>query len=193
MTGEKKQRRLDTDKKILAGSYIEFCKHGYSGAKISDIAAYAGVSNGLVIQNFGSKSGLYLKLIDHGAKNLTEALINKKGDLFEILNFVIDYKRNLIKSEKGYMASVFMENALNSSETPEEAIPIIMNYLRISPIYHLMEIEQEKKTIIQGSIEDLYYLFWKTMNMVILDCYRKKVDIPPNQWFIDIIKSHTES
>ena len=51
-------RRKATDKRIYQAAVIEFGNRGYSNTTLSTIAKAAGITPGLIVQNFGSKEDL---------------------------------------------------------------------------------------------------------------------------------------
>ncbi|HET9565662.1 MAG TPA: TetR/AcrR family transcriptional regulator, partial [Mycobacterium sp.] len=53
-----------TRERILDAAVVEFGEHGFSGARISAIAARAGVNQQLISYYFDSKEGLYRALQD---------------------------------------------------------------------------------------------------------------------------------
>ena len=56
----KKQRRIDTDNRIKAVAVEVFAEYGYERAQLSYMSKIAGISIGLIGQNFGSKQDLLL-------------------------------------------------------------------------------------------------------------------------------------
>lgn len=62
----------DTAARIRDAAISEFAAHGFASTTVRKIAAAAGVSPGLVIHHFGSKSGLRAACDDHVFELLTE-------------------------------------------------------------------------------------------------------------------------
>ncbi|MBQ9579727.1 MAG: helix-turn-helix transcriptional regulator, partial [Lachnospiraceae bacterium] len=58
MAKQSKMNKSERSDKILNAAIYEFAMRGYANAKLSDIAARAGVSYGLVSTRFGSKEEL---------------------------------------------------------------------------------------------------------------------------------------
>lgn len=52
------KRRIDTDEKIIQAAIHQFAEKGFTSASLTDIAAEAGISQGLVSQRFESKEKL---------------------------------------------------------------------------------------------------------------------------------------
>lgn len=54
----REKRRIDTDERILRAAIHQFGEKGFTSASLTDIAAEAGISQGLVSQRFESKENL---------------------------------------------------------------------------------------------------------------------------------------
>ncbi|WP_344235104.1 TetR/AcrR family transcriptional regulator [Kribbella hippodromi] len=64
---EPAERRRDAERskqQLLDAAVIEFGAHGFSGARVSEIAARAGVNKQLISYYFGGKEGLYRAVAD---------------------------------------------------------------------------------------------------------------------------------
>ena len=66
----KKQRRIDTDNRIKAAAVEVFAEYGYERAQLSYMSKIAGISIGLIGQNFGSKQDLFMSVARDGYDNL---------------------------------------------------------------------------------------------------------------------------
>ena len=64
----KKQRRIDTDNRIKDAAIVLFAEHGYEGAQLSYISKLAGISIGLIGQNFGSKQDLFMAVVPNKSR-----------------------------------------------------------------------------------------------------------------------------
>src|SRR4051812_41008148 len=62
---DERQRDAErTRQQLLDAAVIEFGAHGFSGARVSEIAARAGVNKQLISYYFGGKEGLYRAVAD---------------------------------------------------------------------------------------------------------------------------------
>ncbi|MEV4261561.1 TetR family transcriptional regulator [Kribbella sp. NPDC049584] len=62
---DERQRDAErTQQQLLDAAVIEFGAHGFSGARVSEIAARAGVNKQLISYYFGGKEGLYRAVAD---------------------------------------------------------------------------------------------------------------------------------
>ncbi|WP_281415783.1 TetR/AcrR family transcriptional regulator [Actinospica durhamensis] len=78
---------------ILAAATEVFGRVGYQKAKMSDVAAAVGVTEPVVFQNFGTKAGLYVAVIERAGEHAREAFARRtwhgtgvRGALEDILS-----------------------------------------------------------------------------------------------------------
>ncbi len=57
--------KLKTKEKIKKGALLYFAKYGYAGAKVSDLAQFIGISQGLLYRYFPSKEALFSDIINN--------------------------------------------------------------------------------------------------------------------------------
>ena len=72
---EAKQLAPSSLGRILDAAEAAFSVRGYDGTTFSDICVAAGVSRGLPSYLFGSKEGLYRKVVERAAQRLRDAVI----------------------------------------------------------------------------------------------------------------------
>src|SRR6478752_3469289 len=72
-TNATKQRLFDASMELIG-------ERGAAGVTVDEIAAAAGVSNGTVYYNFGSKSDLIAQLLRHGVDILMTRLLSVKDE-----------------------------------------------------------------------------------------------------------------
>ena len=71
--GERRRDPERTREKILDAATTEFSDKGYAGARVSGIAARAGVNKQLITYYFGGKEGLYRAIEDRWSRGEAEA------------------------------------------------------------------------------------------------------------------------
>ncbi len=69
----KGRRAEDTRQQVVDGAAEAFARHGYEGARVSDIAAAAGLSNGAMYNHFGSKADLLAAVVERHACDQLDA------------------------------------------------------------------------------------------------------------------------
>ena len=69
-----------TRRKLLDGARQTFCEKGYHGARVSDIAANAGVAIGNFYRHFDNKNVIFLEILEPFFDGLFEVTGRRKGD-----------------------------------------------------------------------------------------------------------------
>ncbi|MBO4901404.1 MAG: TetR/AcrR family transcriptional regulator [Lachnospiraceae bacterium] len=95
-------KRLSDDKlnALIEAGIQEFATNGYGGARLSAIAARAGISVGVIYKYYADKETLFLACVRYSLQALTDALMDvagKSDDVFESLRSVV---RTLISHAK---------------------------------------------------------------------------------------------
>ncbi|MEA2626107.1 MAG: hypothetical protein QOD06_2152 [Candidatus Binatota bacterium] len=80
----RQQRARDTRKRIVVSALEAFAERGFEGARTRDIAARAGVNQGLITYHFSSKEDLWKAAVDHIFAVLAESLGGRIRALEEV-------------------------------------------------------------------------------------------------------------
>jgi AcrR family transcriptional regulator len=85
---------------IEQAAAVEFGEHGYSGARVEDIAARAGVTKQLLYRHFSDKTALYLALLERHRDDLGRfaAAIPAAGPLEQRLRAVLEVWLDYVQS-----------------------------------------------------------------------------------------------
>jgi AcrR family transcriptional regulator len=86
-----RQLRDERRDQILKAALITFARQGYAGTKITDIAAQAGVSYGLVDHYFGEKEEIYIEVVKsafEGGLILFENTLQQPGSPWDRLHYL---------------------------------------------------------------------------------------------------------
>jgi AcrR family transcriptional regulator len=103
---------------ILAAAIPEFAASGYDRTRISDIAVKVGVTEPVVFQNFGSKSGLFVAVLERMSDEVVRYLAilgEHSSDVAELLTTLLAHEHQDKMHGPGAFGTVFAE-AANSSE-----------------------------------------------------------------------------
>jgi AcrR family transcriptional regulator len=103
---------------ILAAAIPEFAASGYDRTRISDIAVKLGVTEPVVFQNFGSKSGLFVAVLERMSDEVVRYLAmlgEHSSDVAELLTTLLAHEHQDKMHGPGSFGTVFAE-AANSSE-----------------------------------------------------------------------------
>jgi AcrR family transcriptional regulator len=85
----RKRDPQDSRERLLSAALDEFSAHGYAGARVSAIAARAGLNAQLISYHFGGKEGLYRALHEQWLEQ--EAGLSEPGATLE--DFVLGYMK----------------------------------------------------------------------------------------------------
>jgi len=89
ISGNFEELPAERRQQILSACIEEFAAHGYRGASTERMAEAAGISKGLLFYHFKNKKNLYLYIVDHAARimsdKLSEKLTDVEGDFFDRL------------------------------------------------------------------------------------------------------------
>jgi AcrR family transcriptional regulator len=104
---------------ILAAAIPEFAAAGYDRTRISDIAVKVGVTEPVVFQNFGSKSGLFVAVLERMSDDVVRYLAvlgEHSPDVAELLTTLLAHEHQDQMHGPGAFGTVFAE-AANSPES----------------------------------------------------------------------------
>ena len=185
------ERRKNTDDRIYKAAIVEFGKNGYSNTTLSTIAKASGITPGLIVQNFGSKEELYRKIALDIMKSLIDEFRNYTSSWEERCNAIVDYtKQTLIKYPDAIHYLRFYISLMKSLDTPDDILRELFSFYEGSPVGNIIADGQNKGEIIEGDPYAIHSLFWCNVFDVICHCFVHKLDYPPNEWFLDIIRKH---
>ena len=131
---------------ILRAATGEFVTHGFAGARISRIVAKAGSNPRMIYHYFGSKSGLYIAVIEEALGGLRKRELqigvdrtDAREGLLQLFDFLADYfdrNRHLVRllSAENLAKAKFLRK---STRIPEMSSPVLaMIEQLIAPRHH---------------------------------------------------------
>ena len=127
MVAKRHRTRLDAAARretILAAAIPEFAASGYERTRIADIAAKVGVTEPVVFQNFGTKSGLFIAVLERMSAEVTRylaALGDHSADVAELLSVLLAYEHQDRLHGPGAFGTVFADAATSSEPSIREA------------------------------------------------------------------------
>ncbi len=136
----------ETRERLLKAAAAVFAERGYDGARVADIAAAAGVSNGAMYAHFGSKAELLVgALRTHGRQVLAEALAADPDK--SIMDVLLSIGRGLIHGTNA-RGSLLVE-ALVAARRDEDVARPIRRYVgeRADWLADLMRVAQDQREL----------------------------------------------
>jgi AcrR family transcriptional regulator len=136
----------ETRERLLKAAAAVFAERGYDGARVADIAAAAGVSNGAMYAHFGSKAELLVgALRTHGRQVLAEALAADPDK--SIMDVLLSIGRGLIRATDA-RGSLLVE-ALVAARRDEDVARPMRRYIgeRADWLADLMRVAQDQREL----------------------------------------------
>jgi AcrR family transcriptional regulator len=132
----RRARRSPTEgrEQILRAATIEFVTHGFAGARVSRIVGKAGSNPRMLYHYFGSKSQLYVAVLEEalgGLRRQELQLAIEQLDPREGLLQLFDFMSNYFEHNRHVVRLLSAENLLNarymrkSSRIPEMSSPVL--------------------------------------------------------------------
>jgi AcrR family transcriptional regulator len=155
-------------KQILLAALKLFAKRGLAATKISDIAATANLSNGLVYHYFESKEQIFIELVSHAVEQSTEEL--KKIDamplepLDKIQTIYEQIVKDIYETEESAFYFLIIVQAFVSDANPREVKEKVeMAYEPIKIMMKIVGEGQKKGSIQEGNAYDYVMLYWAAL------------------------------
>ena len=183
------ERRKNTDDRIYRAAVVEFGKNGYANTTLSTIAKASGITPGLIVQNFGSKEELYRKITMNIIRRLNDEFSSYSKDWEERCTAIIEYvKRSLLTYPNAIDYLRFYISLMKSLDTPDDIIKDLYTVYDNSPVSQMISEGQKNGEVMEGDPYAIHSLFWFNMFEVICHCFMHKLDYPPNEWFLQVIR-----
>lgn len=190
-TMSKNQRRIDTDKAILDAALNEIATSGYSNSKLSNIAQNAGISIGLIGQNFGSKEEMVIALIKRETTKIIH-LFNVDDNLdwralfSEVYLFIFNLYTQNIEGSRNYLK--FFNTLLNGYDMPPSVLNFLRDFISRSYLLEALVEGQKKNEVKDGDPIRLVGLFYKTCITIFTHCQNFMIEPPKVEWFINVLE-----
>lgn len=129
-----KRDPVGTRNRILRAAVLEFCRHGFSGARIDRIQKRAGTNMRMIYHYFGDKDNLYLAVLEsvYRELRLTESKLDLAHvDPVEGMARLVDFTFAHLARRPEFISLMSSENLLRgkylkkSRYVPEASMPLI--------------------------------------------------------------------
>ena len=180
----KKQRRRATDQAILDAAIEEFAEKGFARSRVLNIAKKAGISQGLVSQNFGNKERLFMtatSVVDSAFFAPEVANLDVK----ELLSFIIDSWKKLYKDKPVHFKLLKMLTC--STDLPEIIEKGVEARFRLSPVYAAVEQAQAKGHFPSGDVQEIMWDLFKVAITLIYYFNKSGTEMPGNDFFLQLV------
>jgi AcrR family transcriptional regulator len=163
--------RDDRQEQILHAALKVFATKGLNAAKISDIAAAAKISQGLVHHYFGSKEGIYTAVAERAMSGALQAVTDTPAPddaPYERLVSICERMLQGLKIHPEYLLIVIQ--CLLSEDVPPKARELVSMYSHsiFSNLVELIKAGQVAKQIVAEDPQELTMTFLATIQGLVL-------------------------
>lgn len=180
------QQKEQTSKAILNASLIVFSKMDYNTATFTDISKIAKVTNGLIVQRFGSKEALYTQLINEIIVN-NFPNFDKSASLYDALIEIVEFIKEIgghSIDEVKFCNTIFK----NIRSIPFGCRELIERLFTIPKLRTIFENEVEKKFINGSEAFDMFINFFTNCCDLTTTCIDDGEELPSNETYIQLFK-----
>ena len=178
-------QKEQTSKAILSASLNVFASIEYNTATFSDISKIAKVTNGLIVQRFGSKEALYLQLLNGIINEFPK--FSECKDLGECLLGMISFVKKIGSNSSEELS--FFNTALVSFETlPESAKQVLQNLFIGTKLDTYFKDATELGKIKNKDEFDVFSRFIKNCCDLSLEYLKAKQPYPSDDVYIQLFK-----
>jgi len=186
----RKEQKEKRRQEILCAALELFVSRGYAATKITDIAAQANMSTGLMFNYFESKEKLYEELIRMGVEATAYPAEQKCK---HAIDFFVQFTTQLFAYMKEHPVTakmfVLMAQAQRSEATPEHIRKIALQVNTIEQFVPIVEWGQQEGTIKDGDPRVFSNAFWCCIQGI-EERYatNQEIDLPQPEWIVDIVR-----
>ena len=183
------ERRKATDDRIYKAAVKEFGENGYSNTTLSSVARSSGITPGLIVQNFGSKENLYRKIaVDINSRILSELANFSSTWELRCISIVENTIKMLKNDPDTFYYLRFYLSMITSLDTPDVVLSEVIGMYHKTPVEKIISEAQAKGELIEGDPYSVHSLFWINMITTICFCFIYKLDYPPTEWFLQVVR-----
>lgn len=186
----RKEQKEKRRQEIICAALELFVSRGYAATKITDIAAQANMSTGLMFHYFESKEKLYEELIRMGVE-ATAYPAEQKCE--HAIDFFVQFTTQLFAYMKEHPATakmfVLMAQAQRSEATPAHIRETALQVNTIEQFVPIVEWGQREGTIRDGDPGVISNAFWCCIQGI-AERYatNQEIDLPQPEWIVDIVR-----
>lgn len=181
----REQRKANTDEKIIKSAIKVFGSRGYTNASLTEIAAGAGVSQGLVSQRYMTKENLFIEAL---ATSPMQSFFDteEKRHLPGALCTYIDHLKDEAVNNREWFDFVVLLHS--GSDIPEAARERSREIFFSAPVSAAMAEAQEKGELPAGDIWRIFKVFFRNATNLIKYYMDNSLPVPENKFFLYAIQ-----
>jgi AcrR family transcriptional regulator len=170
-TKEQNEKMREIRKEEIRNAALrQFVKQGLFATRIQDIAAEAGIAQGLLYHYYASKDEIFVDLINDALNKTIEASYSVRdmdADPDEKIRFALERLVSTIENSQTFLDTCrLITQATNSTAIPQGAQDMIREKRNIPylVIEEIIEAGQKEGTIVAGNPKMLAIFFWTSIN-----------------------------
>jgi AcrR family transcriptional regulator len=169
---QNQQIRDERKEQVLIAALQVFARRGFAAARISDIAAAAGISHGLVYHYFSSKDEMFTVLVERALESSTQITAlaaahpgTPWGKLEWLTNMILSHSTEV----SSYYHLIVLQ-AFTSDAIPETARKLVEARSPVAARHLIPVLEEGQKEgqIVQGDPEQLALLYFCLIQGIVL-------------------------
>ena len=178
-------QKEQTSKAILKASLTIFANLGYNTATFSDVSKIAKVTNGLIVQRFGSKEALYLQLLNEILVDFPT--FDNCNDINDVLVNLISFIKNLGAHSLEQIS--FFKTAFDTfDELPESGKELLKSLFNKTKLDSIFADEIEQGRIKNKDKFDVFSRFVKNCCELTIEYQKSSGNLPVNEVYIQLFK-----
>lgn len=186
----REKKRIESDERILRAAAKIFGSMGYSRATLTDIAAEAGVSQGLVSQRFGSKENLLCETFKQ--TQIFSFFDEKNCHMPEVFFTMLDHLKQEVTEKPDWFRFLSMIHT-GTDDIPESFADLLKEQFTATPLYSAIREAQEQEDLPEGDPWDIFRVFFRNATNLIGWHSEFGLPMPENETFLYAIQySHRQ-
>lgn len=192
------KRRIDTDEKILQAAMHQFGEKGFTSASLTDIAAEAGVSQGLVSQRFESKENLLeaafkatpaasFFLSASAGKAADTANDSASGQSAALLSIVTALKKEQRTDRRRFAFTAMLYTARDVPESFTALSHKLYQGTVLPALFKKAPGDGSLSSPSKGDSYHLFLVFYRNALAVIRDCAETGIPQPGDSYFLRVL------
>lgn len=180
----REQKRLESDTKILNAAAKIFGARGYANATLTEIAAEAGVSQGLVSQRFGSKENLLNRVFEQ--TRILSFFSEEDRHLPQAMYVFLDHLKREVRSNPAWFS--FLAMIHTGVDTPPSLEEKTRSVFLRTPLFPAIVEAQQQGYLPKGEPWDIFRVFFRNATNLIGWYHRFSLPMPDNDTFLYAIQ-----
>ena len=185
----RKEQKEERRKKILMTGLTLFVEKGYHETKISDIAAAASMSTGLLFHYFESKEDLLLALVRMGNEGPSSVGVPEEVPPDAYFTGFLSQMFSYAKQEPWVFKMFVLMGQVRRPGMPEEAKRAAASADALGPTVELIKRGQKEGSFRKGDAVTMARCFWAAVQGIMEEiALNPEMEMPEPEWIVAMLK-----